>query len=114
MSSLAFRGREAKGAYTGFTDRPAYANAREIASDLMAAYVDGEVDRVEIVYNRYVSPLTQEVTRETLLPLQQATILDGGAADSLGERASDGERRPSTSTPRWSSTSPIPTRSSSA
>jgi F-type H+-transporting ATPase subunit gamma len=89
VSSLTFRGREAKGAYTGFTDRPAYANAREIASDLMAAYIDGEVDRVEIVYNRYVSPLTQEVTRETLLPLQQATILEEGGDDegSLGARA---------------------------
>jgi F-type H+-transporting ATPase subunit gamma len=89
VSSLAFRGREAKGAYTGFTDRPAYANAREIASDLVAAYVDGELDRVEIVYNRYISPLTQEVTRETLLPLQQATILQegGGEEGSLGERA---------------------------
>ncbi len=96
VSSLAFRGREARGAYTGFTDRPSYANAREIAADLMAAYVDGEVDRVEIVYNRYVSPLTQEVTRETLLPLQHATIRgDDGATDSLGERASDGEDRPS-------------------
>src|SRR6188472_2430256 len=92
VSSLAFRGREAKGAYTGFTDRPSYGNAREIASDLMAAYVDGEVDRVEIVYNRYVSPLTQEVTRETLLPLQHATIMgDDGAVDSLGERASEDE-----------------------
>ena len=87
VSSLAFRGREARGAYTGFTDRPAYANAREIASDLMAAYVDGDVDRVEIVYNRYVSPLTQEVTRETLLPLQHATILEGG--EGLGGRAGD-------------------------
>jgi F-type H+-transporting ATPase subunit gamma len=86
VSSLAFRGREAKGAYTGFTDRPAYANARDIASDLIAAYVDGDVDRVEIVYNRYVSPLTQEVTRETLLPLQHATILEGG--EGLGGRAS--------------------------
>jgi F-type H+-transporting ATPase subunit gamma len=86
VSSLTFRGREAKGAYTGFTDRPAYANAREIASDLIAAYVDGDVDRVEIVYNRYVSPLTQEVTRETLLPLQHATILEGG--EGLGGRAS--------------------------
>src|SRR3954468_6928549 len=85
VSSLTFRGRDAKGAYTGFTDRPSYANAREIASDLMAAYVDGEVDRVEIVYNRYVSPLTQEVTRETLLPLQHATILEGG--EGLGGRA---------------------------
>jgi F-type H+-transporting ATPase subunit gamma len=89
VSSLTFRGREAKGSYTGFTDRPAYANAREIASDLMAAYIDGEVDRVEIVYNRYISPLTQEVTRETLLPLQQATILlqGGDEEGSLGERA---------------------------
>src|SRR4051812_45429178 len=85
VSSLTYRGRETKGAYTGFTDRPAYANARNIASDLMAAYVDGEVDRVEIVYNRYISPLTQEVTRETLLPLQQATILEGG--EGLGGRA---------------------------
>ncbi len=85
VSSLNFRGREPKGAFTGFTDRPAYANAREIASELVAAYVDGEVDRVEIVYNRYVSPLTQEVTRETLLPLQQATILEGG--EGLGGRA---------------------------
>ncbi|HET6548009.1 MAG TPA: ATP synthase F1 subunit gamma [Solirubrobacter sp.] len=90
VSSLTFRGRDAQGSYTGFTDRPAYANAREIASDLMAAYIDGEVDRVEIVYNRYVSPLTQEVTRETLLPLQQATILEGGG-EGLGERAG-GER----------------------
>src|ERR1700710_2425635 len=85
VSSLTFRGRETKGSYTGFTDRPAYANAREIASDLMAAYVDGEVDRVGVVYNRYVSPLTQEVTRETLLPLQHATILEGG--EGLGGRA---------------------------
>jgi F-type H+-transporting ATPase subunit gamma len=92
VSSLTFRGREAKGAYTGFTDRPAYANAREIASDLMAAYVDGELDRVEIVYNRYVSPLTQEVTRETLLPLQHATILaEGGEEDTLGGRAGSAE-----------------------
>jgi F-type H+-transporting ATPase subunit gamma len=90
VSSLTFRGRETKGAYTGFTDRPAYANARDIAADLMAAYVDGEVDRVEIVYNRYISPLTQEVTRETLLPLQQATILGEGDEDTLGGRASDG------------------------
>ncbi len=92
VSSLTFRGREAKGAYTGFTDRPSYANAREIASDLIAAYVDGDVDRVEIVYNRYVSPLTQEVTRETLLPLQQATILDGG--EGLGGRAAGEDEEP--------------------
>jgi F-type H+-transporting ATPase subunit gamma len=76
VSSLTFRGREVAGAYTGFTERPAYADAREIAEDLMTAYVDGNVDRVEILYNGYVSPLVQEVRRETLLPLQEATILE--------------------------------------
>src|SRR3954466_1917149 len=75
VSSLTFRGREPVGQYTGFTDRPSHADAREIASDLMAAYVDGELDRVEIFYNGYISPLTQKVTRETLLPLQHASIL---------------------------------------
>jgi F-type H+-transporting ATPase subunit gamma len=75
VSSLTFRGKEPVGRYTGFTDRPSHADAREIASDLMTAYVDGEVDRVEIFYNGYVSPLTQKVTRETLLPLQHASIL---------------------------------------
>jgi F-type H+-transporting ATPase subunit gamma len=76
VSSLAFRGREVVGGYTGFTERPSYADAREIAEDLMTAYVDGKVDRVDILYNGYVSPLVQEVRRETLLPLQEATILE--------------------------------------
>jgi F-type H+-transporting ATPase subunit gamma len=76
VSSLTFRGREVAGAYTGFTERPAYADAREIAEDLMAAYIDGKVDRVDVFYNGYISPLVQEVRRETLLPLQEATILE--------------------------------------
>src|SRR5919205_584457 len=87
VSSLQFRGRDVVGEYTGFTDRPAYANARDIASDLMAAYIDGDVDQVDIFYNRYISPLSQEVTRETLLPLQHATIFEDSDEESLGGRA---------------------------
>jgi F-type H+-transporting ATPase subunit gamma len=81
VSTLNFRGREIAGSYVGFTDRPAYANAREIAEDLVTAFVDGEVDEVEIIYNGYVSALTQEVRRETLLPLQHATILSEDEED---------------------------------
>jgi F-type H+-transporting ATPase subunit gamma len=80
-SSLAFRGLEPKGSWVGFTERPAFANAREVAEALMVAYVDGDVDRVDMFYNGYVSPLTQELRRETLLPLQDATILEGGEHD---------------------------------
>ena len=90
VSSLTFRGREVLGGYVGFTDRPAYANAREIADDIVAAYVDGEVDRVDIFYNGYVSALTQEVRRETLLPLQEATILEGNENDNDGAEGDSG------------------------
>jgi F-type H+-transporting ATPase subunit gamma len=85
VSSLGFRGREVAGGYTGFTDRPAYADAREIAEDLVTAYVDDKIDRVDIFYNGYVSPLVQEVRRETLLPLQEATILEGDEDDDDGD-----------------------------
>jgi len=89
VGSLNFRKRTPAGAYVGFTDRPAYANARDIASDLIAAYVDGNVDRVEILYNHYISPLQQRVTRETLLPLQQASILEEGEGDEAEEHRRD-------------------------
>jgi F-type H+-transporting ATPase subunit gamma len=95
VGTLNFRKRAVVGAYTGFTDRPAYANARDIASDLMAAYVDGDVDRVEIFYNHYISPLQQRVTQETLLPLQQASILEEGEEDDqdgVTERDEHGHR----------------------
>jgi F-type H+-transporting ATPase subunit gamma len=77
VSSLSFRGYELSGSYTGFADRPAYADARTIADDLMQGYIDGELDRVDIVFNRYVSPLTQQVTREQLLPLAREVITGG-------------------------------------
>jgi F-type H+-transporting ATPase subunit gamma len=90
VSSLRFRGRDPQGEYVGFTDRPAYANAREIADDLVTAYVDGEVDRVEIFYNGYISALSQVVRRETLLPLQRATVLEEGEEDENGDEEQGG------------------------
>lgn len=93
-SSLNFRGYQPRQSYIGITDRPSYANAREIADDLMAAYVDQKLDRVELVYNSYVSPLTQIVTRQTLLPLQQAAVIEDEAAVEAAEPAAqDGEKK---------------------
>jgi F-type H+-transporting ATPase subunit gamma len=91
-SSLSFRGLEPAASFTGFTDRPAYADARRIAETLIAAYVDGEVDRVEIFYNGYHSAISQEVRRETLLPLQQASVLEE-EEDSDDSRGGDDEQR---------------------
>lgn len=78
VSALTFRKQELRTSYVGFTDRPGFANAREIGEELTARYVDEELDRVELIYNRYVSPLTQHVWRQTLLPLQQAEVIGEG------------------------------------
>ena len=91
VSSLAFRGKDAKGQYTGHTDRPSYGNAREIADGVVSGYVDGDLDRVEVFYNGYVSPLTQEVKREVLLPLQQATTSEASEMQEDMEAKDRGE-----------------------
>jgi len=85
VSALTFRKLDVRTSYVGFTDRPAFANAREIGEELTARYVDGDLDRVELVYNRYISPLTQHVWRQTLLPLQQADVIGEGAEEDQGE-----------------------------
>jgi F-type H+-transporting ATPase subunit gamma len=89
-SSLSFRGLEPAQSFIGFSDRPAYADARGIAERLMAAYIDGEVDRVDIFYNGYVSPISQVVRRETLLPLQQATLFSDAEEDAEQASGSEG------------------------
>ena len=81
VSTMRFRGEELGGEFTGFTDRPAFADARDIADELIADYVDEDLDRVELVYNRYVSPLTQYVRRQTLLPIQEAAVFGEGVAE---------------------------------
>jgi F-type H+-transporting ATPase subunit gamma len=95
VSSIEFRGLRLAEGFTGFTDRPAYGDARNIAERLIAQYVDGHIDRVEMLYNGYVSPMTQEVRHETLLPLQQADVLgdeEDGGEDEGGDEGPDHSR----------------------
>jgi F-type H+-transporting ATPase subunit gamma len=87
VSALTFRRQEVRTSYVGFTDRPAFSDARQIGEELTARYVESDLDRVELVYNRYVSPLTQHVWRQTLLPLQRAEVIGEGA----GEEEQEGE-----------------------
>ena len=48
---------------------PAYAPAAELAESLMEAYREGRLDRVDLVYNHFVSSGKQVPVRETLLPM---------------------------------------------
>ena len=92
--------RSVRNSYIGFTDRPGFANAREIGEELTSRYVDEDLDRVELVYNRYVSPLTQYVRRQTLLPLQQAEVFGDGVEEEEASARRPSSRRP-TSAALW-------------
>jgi F-type H+-transporting ATPase subunit gamma len=94
VSSLSFRNKELSGEYTGFTDAPKASNASDIADDLVGAFVDDKIDRVEVFYNSYVSPLVQTVKQETLLPLASASVTgdDDGDADEPAAEESTGPK----------------------
>lgn len=68
-----FRERKIAGQWTGFTDAPSYADAKEIAAPLIEAIekdtAEGGVDELHIVYTEFISMMTQEATGSRLLPL---------------------------------------------
>jgi len=68
-STLTFRGRDASDAFVGFSDGPAYGHAQAIAHRVAELYTEQEVDRVVLVYNTFVSALTQSVTDRDILPI---------------------------------------------
>ncbi len=84
-STLRFRRYRLEGQWAGFSDRPTYADAQAVAHKLAELYSAEEVDRVVLVYNRFVSALVQRVTTADLLPIPE-DVLQGEEPD---ERAGD-------------------------
>jgi F-type H+-transporting ATPase subunit gamma len=70
-STFRFRGYDLLGDWTGFSDRPAYSDAQAIAHRLGELFIEGEVDRVIVVYNHYESALVQKVTEQEVLPIPE-------------------------------------------
>jgi F-type H+-transporting ATPase subunit gamma len=73
-STLRFRRYDIEQAWVDFTDRPVYADAVAVSKTLNDLFVDREVDRVIMVYNHYVSPLTQTVSVEDVLPIPRTLL----------------------------------------
>jgi F-type H+-transporting ATPase subunit gamma len=77
---FAFRKRAIEKAWTGDTDSPSFATAEEIGEELVAKFIqptpDGGVDEIHIVYNRFVSMLTQTPEVVRLLPLEVVEGVD--------------------------------------
>jgi len=90
-----FRGYSIANSFTGFTDSPTYAIAKEIGEYVTGLYESGEVDRVELVYTRFISSGSQEVVQRPLVPLD-SQVTEGG--DGKSETGRDYEFEPTPET----------------
>ena len=72
-----FRGYKIGTGFAGFSDAPGYSDAKAIGEYVVDLYVKGIIDRVELVYTRFVSAGTQEVVRRPLVPLEQDVVAGG-------------------------------------
>jgi F-type H+-transporting ATPase subunit gamma len=83
-----FRERAMAGSWVGFSDNPAYEDAREVADEVIAAFLDEDgVDEIHVVSTRFVSMLSQEPVAIRLLPLEyeETTEAPPGGAFPLYE-----------------------------
>jgi len=90
-----FRGYNIGQSFTGFTDNPTYSIAKEIGEYVTGLYESGEVDRVELVYTRFVSAGSQEVVQRPLVPLD-SQVTEGGDGKSESGRDYEFEPTPET------------------
>jgi F-type H+-transporting ATPase subunit gamma len=90
-----FRGYNIGATFGGFSDSPTYAHAKEVGQLVMDLYTSGAVDRVELVYTRFISAGSQEVVQRPLVPLDRDTVAGGdGKAVGADGVAADFEFEP--------------------
>jgi F-type H+-transporting ATPase subunit gamma len=87
---FAFRKRASVASWTGSTDQPVFETAKEIADAVVGAYnlddQEGGVDEIHLVYNRFVSMVTQTPEVVRLLPLE---IVEGEVPATSGAGAAE-------------------------
>ena len=89
---LRFRGYKTTPAFSGFSDNPTHKDAVAIGQFVVEKFLAGEVDRVELVYTRFVSAGRQEVVRRPLVPLGGDLVQAGQQADAgHGEGGATGD-----------------------
>jgi F-type H+-transporting ATPase subunit gamma len=78
-----FRGYRLGERFSGFSDNPTHADAKRIGSLVVELFTSGQVDRVELVYTRFISAGNQEVVLRPLVPLTEETV-EGGDGRPTG------------------------------
>ncbi|MDA7950849.1 MAG: ATP synthase F1 subunit gamma [Pirellulaceae bacterium] len=84
ISGLKFRGFDINDLWIEFDDQPLFEKVEEIANGYLELYVAGKIDRLEVVYTKFVNISRQVPVVETLLPLGELT-----SEDNRGEASDD-------------------------
>jgi len=71
-----FRRYEVTETFVGMSDRPAYADAKQVAQAVMAAYDGGQLDRVDLAYTQFLSAGTQLPVVRQLLPVEVGALTE--------------------------------------
>jgi F-type H+-transporting ATPase subunit gamma len=73
-----FRGWPIEATFLGVTDRPTYAQAKEIADAVTRAFQAGDLDTVQVVYTQFLSAGSQRVVNRRFMPLDAESLTDDG------------------------------------
>lgn len=65
----------------GVADHPTFADVKSLASETVQMYADQEIDELHIIYNHYVSAISQVVTNKQLLPIEHIEEQDVSTSD---------------------------------
>jgi F-type H+-transporting ATPase subunit gamma len=90
IAAMKFRSLAVDQSYTNFEDKPSFNEVDVIASRYLDEYTTGKLDRLDVVYTRFINIARQQVTIETLLPL--GAIRQEAATGAGGESAAEGSR----------------------
>ncbi len=76
----------------GMADQPDFNDIKELAAETVQMFIDGEIDELKMVYNHYVSAISQVVTSKKLLPLTDIGQESGASSVSQYEYEPDQEQ----------------------
>lgn len=65
------------------SEHPTYEAWREVAETLMADFLEGRTDRVELVYYKFLSAGTQKLVCERLLPVELPQVGEEGRGEEI-------------------------------
>jgi F-type H+-transporting ATPase subunit gamma len=64
-----FRQRPVAESWAGFSDRPGYDDAKQVADTMLEAFLQHEVDELHVVFTDFVSAMTQRAAAVRIIPL---------------------------------------------